>query len=159
MPKVLEKFPECHFVFAGGLAKGGEENLAACKDYCEKANISRNVHFLGERTDVPEILKALDLFVFSSFQEGMPIAVIEAMLAGLPILLSDIEPLREVAGEGNLDFFGPGDESDLANKMIALLGDADLRNSMAFRSHAFAIESYSIEANLNKLAKVYGDLR
>lgn len=51
--------------------------------------IEQNVRFLGQRKDIPDLLCAMDVFVFPSFQEGLPVAVVEAQVSGLPVLMAD----------------------------------------------------------------------
>src|SRR5229473_2431833 len=73
--------PNAHLVLVGegGLQKQLEEQA-------KKLGLSRQVHFLGLRTDIPEVLGAMDVFVLSSDYEGNPLSVMEAMAAGLPIV-------------------------------------------------------------------------
>ena len=68
-----------------------------CVEFLREKRIADKVHFLGGRSDVPDILDALDVFVFSSLHEGLPVAVSEAMLAKVPMIVSDIEPLLEAS--------------------------------------------------------------
>lgn len=65
------------------------------KRLAKKLNVEDHIHFLGYRDDIAEICKCSDLFVFMSHQEGLPVALMEAMACGLPIICSDIR--------GNID--------------------------------------------------------
>lgn len=82
----------------------------------EKLGVSKNVHFLGFRGDVRELLKASDLFVFPSFREGLSVALLEAVAAGLSCVASDIRGNVDVLEPNQL--FSPSDEEELANMMI-----------------------------------------
>ena len=62
----------------------------------EKLQITKQIRYFGQRRDVPELLQGCDVFVFPSFSEGLPVSVVEAQAAGLPVLLSDAVT-REVA--------------------------------------------------------------
>ena len=74
-----------HYIICG---KGDQlENL---RELCSSMNLSERVHFLGYRTDIAELLKASDVFVFPSFREGLPVSLMEAMSAGLPCVVSNI---------------------------------------------------------------------
>ena len=87
-----------------------------------RKGIGDKVFFTGGRNGVPDILAALDLFVFSSLHEGLPIAVAETMLANVPLIVSGIEPLVEATGNGKYaEVFKPKDEKDLAEKILKLL--------------------------------------
>lgn len=62
----------------------------------EKLQITKQIRYFGQRRDVPELLQGSDVFVFPSFSEGLPVSVVEAQAAGLPVVLSDAVT-REVA--------------------------------------------------------------
>ena len=154
--KVFAEKQDVHFVFVGKVADGGEENFENCVEFCEQNNIADRVHFLGGRCDVPDILDALDIFVFSSCYEGLPISVVEAMLMDVPIIVSDIEPLLEVSDNGNCaEVFPVGNAEILSEKILKLLDDEDLRNDLAKRAEKFAKENFSIEAHMRELKKLY----
>ncbi|MEO8572392.1 MAG: glycosyltransferase [Pyrinomonadaceae bacterium] len=160
MPRVIARFPQFHFVFAGRVADGAEDKMAECLDVCIASGITDHVHFLGARPDVPDILEELDLFVFSSRQEGFPVAVSEAMLAGVPLILSDIEPLREaIVCDGNLgEMFPVGDSDELSRKIAALLGDESRCLELADDARKYARENFSIDAHLRALNQLYSEL-
>lgn len=159
LPKVFTEFKNAHFVFAGGTEEGAEAKFQACADFCSENNIADRVHFLGGRSDVPDILAALDLFVFSSLHEGLPIAVNEAMLARVPIIISDIEPLLEASDDGKYaEVFHTKDALELSDKILKLLKSKDLRGDLANRAFEFARENFSIEAHLERLKNLYGEL-
>jgi L-malate glycosyltransferase len=159
LPEVLANSPNLHFLFAGRVEPGAEGKLAECRETCTQAGIADRVHFLGARTDVPVILAALDLFVISSLQEGLPIALNEAMLAGVPVLASDIDPHVEASENGRYAMlFRTGDRDDLAKKMIGLLADPMGRERLAADAKEYAIETFSIDAHLKRLVAVYESL-
>ena len=159
LPKVLAEFPDAHCVFAGQTMAGAESKLAQCVKFCRENEIDGNVSFLGGRSDVPDILSALDVFVFSSFKEGLPIAVNEAMLAGVPIIVSDIEPLLEATANGEYGKVFPVKNAEtLSDKILKLLRDDDLRQSLAEKAFQYASENFSIEAHLRELKKLYQSL-
>jgi glycosyltransferase involved in cell wall biosynthesis len=159
LPRVFAQLPDAHFLFAGRLEPGAEEKLARCKELCEFSGIADRVHFLGPRGDVPDILAELDLFVISSLQEGLPIAFNEAMLAGTAVLASDIGPHVEASDGGKYaELFVTQDDNELAEKMIALLTDAERREALAAKARDFANETFSIDAHLKRLVSLYGSL-
>ncbi len=156
LPKVFAKFKNAHCVFVGKIESGAEEKFAACVRFCKENNIADRVHFPGARGDIPDILASLDLFVFSSLQEGLPVAVTEAMLARVPMIVSDIEPLLEASGDGKYaEVFKTQNASELSDKILKLLKDKNLREDLANRAFDFARENFSIEAHLRELKKLY----
>ncbi len=82
--EVLKQRPESRLLLIGSDMSNG-----ALEDLAEKLGIREQSLFLGSRSDVPQLLQAGDVFVFPSFYEGFPCAVLEAQAAGLPCLISD----------------------------------------------------------------------
>lgn len=159
LPAVFEKMPEALCIFAGRIEPGAEEKYEQCVKFCEENGIRTRVHFLGMRSDVPDILAALDLFVFSSLHEGLPVAVSEAMLAGVPMIVSDIEPLLEASANGEFaEVFPVKNVEVLQEKMLKLLGDRVLRDDLAGRALHHAHDNFSIEAHLRNLTDLYSNL-
>ena len=159
LPRVFAEIPNAHCVFAGKIEDGAEDKAADCINFCIENKIIDRVHFLGARSDVPDILNALDVFVFSSLHEGLPIAVSEAMLAGVPMIVSDIEPLLEATGDGKCaEVFPVKNAEILSDKILKLLKDERLREDLAKRAREFAKENFSIEAHLSELKKLYESL-
>ena len=159
LPQVFAEFENAKFIFVGKVSEGGEKNFNACVEYCAEKGIGDKVFFTGGRNDVPDILAALDLFVFSSLHEGLPIAVAETMLANVPLIVSGIEPLIEATGNGKYaEVFKPKDEKDLAEKILKLLNDKPSREKLAQKAYDFARENYTIEAHLKNLKTLYEKL-
>jgi glycosyltransferase involved in cell wall biosynthesis len=108
--------------------------------------LSERVHFLGElpAEDVAGLLAAADLFVFPSLFEAMPMALIEAMNAGLPVVASDIPPLREALGEAG-QFAPAADAQALAAEITHVLKSPELaqqlRQRAKQRSDSFSLET------------------
>lgn len=84
IPQLVKEFPDLQFVWVGD----GEQK-DQLKQQVREHGIENQVHFLGYRKDVRELLSAADIFVFSTLSEGQPFALIEAMAQGLPIVSSD----------------------------------------------------------------------
>lgn len=159
LPRLFEESPEAHFAFAGGRSEAAPQLYDDCVAFCRERGIAGRVHFLGKRADVPEVLKALDVFVFSSQQEGSPIAVIEAMMLGLPTIVSDIRPLLEATGDGAYALnFRTGDADDLARKLVALVKDSSLRARLGARAVEWAHAQFGIETHIANLLKLYSSL-
>jgi len=92
-------------------------------------------------------------------QEGLPVAVTEAMLAKVPMIVSGIEPLLEVSDNGKYaEVFPVKDDSELADKILKLLKSKSLRENLASRAFDFAAENFSIEAHLRELKKLYASI-
>jgi glycosyltransferase involved in cell wall biosynthesis len=79
-----------------------------CEALAESLGILKRIKFLGERSDIPELLAAFDAFVLSSDYEGFGLAAAEAMASGIPLFLADLPALRSIAGQAGR-YFTPGD--------------------------------------------------
>ena len=122
----------------------------------DRLGLKERVCFLGHREDVPEILAAADLFVFPSFYEGLPGAVIEAMALGLPIVASDIDPVRETVEEGrNALLVKPGSPSELASAIERLLEDRLTAQAFGRRGREIFDERFTLEQSMPRLLAFY----
>jgi glycosyltransferase involved in cell wall biosynthesis len=159
LPQLFEHEPSARFVFVGAISPAAPQVYDECVEFCRREKIFDRVHFLGKRADVPDILSSLDIFVLSSFQEGLPIAAIEALMKGIPTVVSDIGPLLEVTGRGEYAMvFRTGDADDLARRLIELAGDPVRRVNLGAKGREWAMRQFSIEAHIANLLKVYESL-
>lgn len=105
--------------------------------------LRRRVRLLGYRSDVPDLLRAADIFVLPSHREGMPRSIIEAMCAGLPVVATDIRGSREEVVDGETGLLVPlGDEAALAAALGRLVADTALRRRMGEAGRARALRLY-----------------
>jgi glycosyltransferase involved in cell wall biosynthesis len=159
LPRIFAKTTNTHCVFVGKTEEGAERKLQDCIDFCRENNLAERVHFLGARRDVPDVLHALDLFVLSSLHEGLPIAAIEAMLARVPLIVSDIEPLLEISQDGRYaEIFPVGNAEILSEKIIKLLKNENQREDLAKAAFEYAAKNFSIEAHIENLIKLYDSI-
>jgi glycosyltransferase involved in cell wall biosynthesis len=120
------------------------------------AQIAERVVFLGSRDDVPEILPAFDVFALSSRWEGQPIALLEAMAAGLAIVATDTEGSRELLkGTEAGILVGVGDAVEMAAALSRLEGDAASRRRMA-QAGREVVRARSYAASAERVEGVYG---
>jgi glycosyltransferase involved in cell wall biosynthesis len=158
LPKLFARGPAAQFVFVGSSA-GAQQLVDECVSFCRQQGISDRVHFLGKRADIPDVLSSLDLFVLSSRWEGSPIAVMEAMMMGIPTVLSDIGPLKEVSSNGRYAvLFQSGDADDLASRLIQFVADPESQSRLAAAARQWAMSQFSIERHIANLLKLYRSL-
>jgi glycosyltransferase involved in cell wall biosynthesis len=156
LPAVFRRAANAHFAFAGGYQEAESRVYQDCVDYCRQAGIAERVHFLGRRADVAALLNALDLFVFSSRRDTFGVAVVEAMLAGVPCVVSDIGALREVSGEGHYAaLFRTGDAEDLSLQLVELIRDSARRARLGAEAKRWAGERFGIESHIAELLELY----
>ena len=118
------------------------------------------IRILGWRSDVPELLKALDLMVLPSRWEGMPLAVLEAMSSAVPVIASDIpgnHHLVEDGSDGRL--FPPDDDQALASALIELIDDAALRARFSAQARSKVLRRYTLSARMKQITAIYEEAR
>jgi glycosyltransferase involved in cell wall biosynthesis len=97
-----------------------------------------------------------DIFVYPSYSEGMPIAVIEAMASGLPIVATNVGGLPDLVIDGlNGILVDPGHPDQLAAALLTIASDPELRRSMGEESARLAKEHFDIERHVNQLVSIY----
>ncbi len=137
---------------------GGGELLDDHKAMAVELGLSDRVEFRDLRWDarVADQMAEFALFVLSSRTEGLPVTVMEAMLAGLPIIASDVGSIREevTPGENGL-LVPPDDPAALAAAIDELMADADRRAAMGRRSREIAEECFTLEAMVGRYCDVY----
>ena len=116
---------------------------------------SDKIKLLGYRDDVADLYKVADIFVFSSYQEGLPVAVMEAMASGLPCVASKIRGNTDLLENTEGGFLcDPQDASEFAEKLNILASNTELREKMG-RNNLTAIERFGIETVLSEMRKIY----
>jgi len=121
-----------------------------------KLNIADKVHFLGNRADIPNLIKAADIYVQPSLWEGLCIATLEAMAGGLPVIASDVSALNYVVGQTGI-LFPAKDSKELANKLMKLASDKELRAKLALLSITRA-QDFSLSKTFQKYYNLYKNL-
>ncbi|WP_437720140.1 glycosyltransferase [Sorangium sp. So ce861] len=117
--------------------------------------MSDHALFAGERHDVPALLAALDVFALPSLSEGLPLALLEAMAAGLPAVATDVGGVSTALVDGETGFLVPsGEVAPLAARLAELLADPALAAQMGRRGRAIALRRYSAA----RMAERYMDL-
>ena len=139
------------------LIAGREGHFTAeLERFRSQAGLTRAVRLLGHRNDVPEILAAADLFVFPSLYEGMPGAVIEAMALGLPLVATNIAPIREVVEPGdNVLLAEPASASELASAIETLLTDSQQAAAFGRRSREIFEERFTLDQSAARMIELY----
>lgn len=119
----------------------------------------RDLSVLVGLPDVSELLLAADIFFFPSLEEGFGIVAVEAAAAGLPIVATDLPPIREACPPGHHAFMMPPDDDDRAlSHLRRLLNDPTLRATLAADARAWA-PNFSIARSVARLQAIYDHYR
>jgi glycosyltransferase involved in cell wall biosynthesis len=154
MPEILRAFPEAKLLIAGEGWKRAELEATG-----RDLGIAPKVRFLGSRNDIPQLLAAADVFVFPSLFEGMPGALIEAMLAGRPIVASNIPQIQEVVTDCQTALLVPPREpAALSAAIVSLVRDRELRQRLAEAARNSARESYDIRNVTQAMENLYEEV-
>ncbi len=139
------------YYFIAGV--GGEE--AALRVLAASHGLEDNVRFLGFRSDIPALCRAADIFCFPSLQEGLPVALMEAMGIGLPAVASAIRGNEDLLqnGEGGY-LYAPTDVQGFSEGIRKLANDPDLRVKMG-QNNAKQIKAFDIKIVSEKMQKIY----
>jgi glycosyltransferase involved in cell wall biosynthesis len=143
-----------HFVIVGdGELRAGLEHLSA------QLGLQARVHFLGWRKDLTPIYSDLDLLALTSENEGTPVAVLEAMAAGVPVVATDVGGVPDVIRDGQTGYLVASQEAEVfAQAMARALREVDLSRSMSVRARAEVVARFGKERMLAETAGLYENL-
>jgi glycosyltransferase involved in cell wall biosynthesis len=148
--------PRAHLLFvgAGPLVAGAGPLKSKLESQLSALGLQGRVHLLGQRSDVPELLNAADVFVLSSDYEGNPLSVMEAMAAGKPMICTAVGGVPELVEDGCGLLVPPRDAQALSKAMSRLLENPSARKSMGEKSARRAVERF----DLRSMTEAYEDL-
>lgn len=147
---VAARVPTAHLLICGdGLLRQVTEARA------EELGLAERVTFTGLRRDVPRVLAALDVFCLSSDSEGLPLAILEALAAGLPVVATAVGGVPELITEAVGRLAPPAEPGPLADELVELLGDEGLRAQLSQTAREVVARSYSIEAMVARYVELY----
>lgn len=145
--KLIHDFNKVKLLLIGQGFEGDAENTEkTLKKYVIEKNISERVLFLGYRSDIAELLNIIDIFCLTSLKEGLPISLIEAMAAGLPVIGTDVDGIRDVIiPQKNGFVISIDDVSGLKDALLMLLKNKPLCQMMGEESKSLAANAYSLD--------------
>jgi glycosyltransferase involved in cell wall biosynthesis len=121
--------------------------------------IAGRVHFLGARRDLGNILAASDIFAMPSYWEGLPLSMVLAMGAGLPVVASRVAGIPEVVNDGvNGLLVDAGDSTQLARALGTLVNDGELRSRLGAAARTFVLPRFGIDGYVASIAALYDRL-
>ncbi|MBJ8344001.1 glycosyltransferase [Antrihabitans sp. YC2-6] len=138
---------------------GGGEREAELRELAEELGIAGRTSFLGIRRDVPALLPGFDVACLSSVHEGVPITLIEAMAAAVPIVATDCGSIRDIVGEGEQGYVVPvGDVKQFADRLTTLATDESLRTQLGKNGRARVEREFQIEQTAKAYEQLLTDL-
>jgi glycosyltransferase involved in cell wall biosynthesis len=153
MARIRARHPVHALIVGGGRRAGEVQQLA------ESLGLAEAVHFLGPRRDVPDLLNAMDIFALPSYSEGVSLALLEAMAAGLPVIVSRVGGLPEVVTDGdNGLLIPPRDAGALAAALERLLTDPAWARELGAKARRHVRERFSLDRLGREINEIYGEL-
>jgi glycosyltransferase involved in cell wall biosynthesis len=159
-PLLLRAFDRA--VLAGGLADWhlvlvGQDatERPGCEQLASSLPSRQQIHFAGKRTEAAAWMSEANAFVLSSDEEGLPLALLEAMRAGLPAVVTAVGGMPQVVTPQTGIVVPRGDEAALANALLQIAGDHQLRLKMGAATRARFLQHYTQDAMLDQLETLY----
>jgi glycosyltransferase involved in cell wall biosynthesis len=145
---------DVHLLVVGG----GERQDALVRDVAAKG-LAPRVHFLGARRDLGNLLAAMDLFVLPSLWEGLPLSMVLAMGAGVPIVSTRVAGIPEVVDDGRTGLLvEPRDVAALGAALARLLDDPELRRKIGEDARASVLPRFGVDRYVDSVAALYDRL-
>jgi glycosyltransferase involved in cell wall biosynthesis len=121
---------------------GDGELLDSCRERIERENLP--VQILGWQSDIERVLSAADIVILTSDNEGTPISLIQAGMAGIPVVATNVGSVSEVVLDGITGFITPIDVLDLVKSLEKLVADMDLRSRLGSTAKEFTLDYFSL---------------
>jgi L-malate glycosyltransferase len=149
--RIAKELPNARFVIAGG----GSET-ARLRQLTSTIGLDEHVLFLGHREDIYDVIRALDIFVFCSDHEGLPMALLETLYLGVPVVARPVGGIAEVIQDGvNGVCVGSSDPNELASACLSLLGDDSRRSALARAGATLVAENFTARHTAEQTAALY----
>ena len=152
--RALAELPDAHAVVVGD----GPERLAL-ETLAARLCIAERVEFVGWHDDARAWLTSFDVFVLPSRYEGFPLSIVEAMLAGVPVVSTDVGSVPEAVLPGRTGLLvQPDDSAGLAAALGDLLGDEERRRALAEAARARAREQFTSAVMAQSFMEIYAEI-
>jgi glycosyltransferase involved in cell wall biosynthesis len=135
---------------------GEGELMTPLRQRVRELQIEENVEFLGSRHDIPEQLATMDVFVLASIWEGMPIVLLEAMAARIPIVATNVDGVSELIVHRQTGFLvDPANATSLARGIETLLTDKTLAYTISANAYKKVNKEFSLQTMVTRIESVY----
>lgn len=151
--QVADCIPEARFIAVGEI----EETIAErMRELLRRLGLEERFFLLGFRSDIPQILRDLDVFVLSSTDEGLSIATIEAMAAGKPVVVTRSGGPQEIVEDGETGFLvPPADPEALAAKICEVLRHPDVGARLGARARGEVVGRFTLTKMVGEYESLY----
>lgn len=148
---VVSVLPNVRLVVAGDDCMDGQ-----VQQFALESRVSERIHFLGRRDDIPELLELFDVFCLPSIHEGMPLTVLEAMSAGVPVVGADVLGINEVITNNANGFLFPSNDSNkLSEVIVQLLTDHNLKKRLSEAASQYVADHYDLDKKVMEYERLF----
>lgn len=138
---------------------GDGEDRRKLEDLVARLRVGERAHFLGWRMDMPEVMASFDAVILSSRNEGSPVALIEALATGIPVVATDVGGVRSVVtDEVSGHLVAAGDDASMAEAVRSLLADPDRRRAMGEAGRAHVLKRFDQARLVSDIRSLYKEL-
>ena len=158
--RMAADIPRAVLLLVGGRLLDSDSYEKKLRGMAAQTGLARRIVFAGHRTDLPEVLAAMDVFVHTATEKDTcPLALVSAMASGLPVVAFDIEGVREVVREGSEGLLATrADAGSLAEALLRTYRDPRLRERLGAASRRRAEESFSLERHCELMQGVFAEV-
>ena len=147
---VRAQVPSAEFVLVGDGAM-----LKQLQTFAKRFGLADAVHFAGNQSDMPAVLNELDVVVSSSHSEAMPLAVMEAMASGVPVVACKVGGIPDLVAHGVTGWLvDAGDVETLATRVVELLDDDALRSAAGAAARARAVDRMRLDQSVDATTRL-----
>jgi len=160
MGRLADTFPTVRGLIVGGVHRAGAAYEVQLRERIHALHLDDNVSITGFRTDIADVMNALDVIVHTSVRaEPFGRVILEGMLLGKPVVATAAGGVPELICDGETGFLTPpGDAAVLAERLIPLLRSPDLRQRIGARARSWAREHFSLQGHVEALSEIYATL-
>ena len=155
MTSIVREIPMCQILFVGD---GPQRSRV--EEIINSNGLQKNVHFLGIRSDINDLLAISDIFLLPSSWEGMPVSMLEAISAGVAVIGTNVKGIRDIAPmfDGCVKLVATHDPDALALSVIEALKDTSFRQEASEKGPELIARNFSIEKMAKSYIKLHNDL-
>lgn len=153
LPQVVARYPQVRVLLVGVVhpPRYGEQ----VRREVHHLGVEAHVQWLGERKDVPRLLQAIDVYALPTLNDMLPMAMLEAMWAQLPVLATAVGGIPEAITDGVEGWLVPPKDPDaLAHALIEMIENPDERARRAQNAHQRVCESFTVESQVAKIEAI-----
>lgn len=153
---VLQRIPHCRLLIVGREESGQAGVLDDIYTLANGLGVGERILFIGERSDIPDLLNLMDVFVLCSLTEGTSMAILEASATETPVIATKVGGNPRIVGDGSTGFLVPVRSPEvLADRLLQILGNAELAKSMGKAGREMVKREFTVQSMASRYHQLY----